>query len=185
MSIMKNILLTVYALATTIVGCGVEYIDVPVDVAFDTRFYYAPDATIQWHTEEAAKSLSDATGLPFQIASFGVPVLAVPPGTLINDDKAESCAWTKVSHYGDKIVEVRIEVEVPPRPECMYDLRRTIEHEMIHSIRRVEDLSALNGGHTATGVFQAYANNNDNKLNDESLAAVCEAVPCREFNPED
>lgn len=184
MSIMKNTLLSVYALATTIVGCGVEYIDVPVDVAFDTRFYYAPDESIKPQTQQAAESLTGATGLAFQVGSFGVPVTPVPPGTLIGEDGSNSCAWTKVAHFGDKIVEVRIEVGVPQRPECM-NLTRTIEHEMIHSIRRVEDLTALNGGHTATGVFQAVANANDNKLNDESLAAVCEAVPCREFNPED
>jgi hypothetical protein len=189
---MKNILLTAWALSGCMLACGINYVDVPVD-ALDTRLYYTPDPELQPFAQRAVDNLAAGTGLPFSLSAYGVPVRAVEPGSLYSCDADgvtnchESCAWTVVSfdRTSHEVFSVRIDVEFPGRTDCMKDMARTVEHEMIHSVRRYLDQGDENSGHSLTGVFQAYANDLDNKLNEESLLAVCKAVDCNEFNPEE
>lgn len=187
---MKNILATVYALTMTVAGCGVQYIDVPVNI--DTRHYYRPDPELQAATQESLDRLKAATGAEFQQTYFGTPVKAVDPSTLkqceTKDGKEacwNSCAWTLVTHKDGKVLGVEIRVGFPQPPGCMSDVSRTIEHELVHSVRRYLDIGHEDQGHTKTGVFQPVANDLDNHLDEASLLAVCEGIDCNEFNPEE
>lgn len=178
---MKSILLSAWALAATVAGCGYTYVDVPIE-GIDTRFYYTPDPVLQDDTRRAARSLSAATGLSFQLSPWGVQVRAVEPGEIPG-----SCAQTRLTYNRNtlEVYSALILVALPQPESCMSDVASTIQHEMIHSVRRDLDLGKDDQGHVRTGVFQGVANDLDRGLNAESLAAVCEAVDCVEFNPEE
>ena len=94
------------------------------------------------------------------------------------------CGQTRVSHIKDEVIGVQVLIPFPSPPGCMSDISRTIEHEIIHSIRRELELTDQDQ-HATTGVFKAYADDTDNHLTSESLEKLCEAIECTQFNTEE
>ncbi len=149
-------------------------------VAVDTRTYYAPDPELQRETERALNKLAAATGADFATAEWGVPVRMVESAEIEG-----ACAITAITREGREVVGVEIMVARPTQGSgCFSDPARTIMHEIIHSARRDLDFGAPDMGHTETGVFRGVANDHDNRLDEQSLDALCEGIECVEFVPE-
>lgn len=179
-------LLAIAGSLVVMVGCLAQP---ELDKPADGRLVYSPDPVLAEATESAAEALGDASGEPFELADGGTPVHAVPTDSLWHTDRKtnlrfHSCAWTLITYYAEPlwVLGAEIQVEVPPTADCPQHLWRTIEHEMIHSARR--DINPEAETHAATGVFAERADADNETLDANSLAALCEAIPCITFKPE-
>ncbi len=158
----------------------------------DGRVLYHSDPKFENEVGFARGRLSRASGVSFEEHELGTPINAVDTyaqkrvHTEPNGDEWVSydCGQTLVSHIKSEVISVRIDIPFPSPPGCMSDVSRTIEHEIIHSIRR--DLELTNQDqHATTGVFKAYADDTDNHLTAESLEKLCEGIECTLFNTEE
>lgn len=122
--------------------------------------------------EVAAWRLATAAGVGVYQDSDGTPIRAV-------EDIDGACGWTTVSRYAysGRVEGAVIDVDVSP-PEGCASQERVILHELIHSLRR-----GWPSGHTTSDVFAERGG--DGKITEEALMAICEAVECTAFNPEE
>jgi len=135
----------------------------------------APELTNAF--EAAADRINWASGVVLVNVEGGTPV------NLFDDSPQGSCGDTYITGWLDEGVLSSVYIDLyPPRPGCYDDLGETLLHELIHSLRRYQDVDP-NHGHSATGIFQGVANRP--VLNSDSLNSICEAVTCTQYNPEE
>lgn len=164
-------------------GCCSQIPDAPDS----GKLLYSPSAELWDDTQAAIDRLNAATGAGFSLqASGGTKIEAVSPDEMLY--APDDCGETNSIFYRPdreiRSVGIRINSGIPAR--CFTDLSLAIEHEMVHSARResVFDVNEVDQGHSAHGIFQAYANLEDHKLEETSLTALCQYVDCQTFQPE-
>lgn len=141
------------------------------------RFVYdvAPELTPAF--EHAAARIEKASGIVLTDAPGGTLV------TLIDESPQGSCGDTYVTGWPDRGVVSDVFIDVYPFVGgCYEDLGDTLLHELIHSLRRVEDLGHPEDSHSVAGVFTAVAWRP--VLDETSLTSICEVVDCTVFQPE-
>lgn len=153
-------------------GCG------SAPQAPDARYTYSPDPELTIPTRGAGEGLAAASGLPFSVGDGGTEVRAVAPETITGHCAVTHVGWDA---FG-RTTEVYISVAYPSPSGCFADPTRTIEHEMIHSVRR--DLDHEDIRHSEHGLFQPATNFDDFLLDSSSLELLCAAADCTTFNPE-
>lgn len=143
----------------------------------ELAFQYDVDPLLKVTADTAFEHLNKASGLGFEHVEGGTVVL-------LDADLGGDCAQTIVSFdpSSDITTNVYIALAFPPPAGCYQDLWKTLEHELIHSVRRDMDHGTV--VHSETGIFQRSANGYDDKLNADSLTNLCEATQCPIFNPE-
>jgi hypothetical protein len=128
--------------------------------------------------EAAADRIQWASGVVLVNVEGGTPV------NLLDESPQGSCADTYVTGWRERGIVSDVQIDLyPPVPGCYSDLSNVLVHELIHSLRRYIIDGEEDMGHTETGVFQAVANKPI--LNADSLNAICEAVTCTQYNPEE
>lgn len=184
--LMKTFLCTVLAVglvgAQLIFGSGCA----PAHEGLDEveTFAYAPDETAAPYFEAVAIRIYEASGVVIFQDPEGTPIRFVP--TLPSDSSyGYDCGQTPITFWEHpfEVRSVNIDVLYPTAPGCD-SLRGALTHEVIHSLRRKfvrEDGKAADHGHTASGVFHRTGGD---KLDEASLNAICEAVDCTTYNPE-
>lgn len=186
--IMKKFLISLYAASA--VAWGVVFAGCQKPSQDDGRLTYVPDPELMDATDAAGVALQAASGLAFSVGDKGTPVFAVDPDTMYRcnpkdpTDCWNDCGETDITFDKESgfIYSVTINIAFPIPENCFQDPARTIEHEMIHSVRRNVDHAG--GVHSEHGVFQAQAHPDDLLLEDTSLTLLCEAADCDIFNPE-
>jgi hypothetical protein len=155
-------------------GCGeFEPEGLPETMMFE--YDVAPELVPAF--EAASDRIQWASGVVLVNVEGGTPV------NLFDESPQGSCADTYVTGWRERGIVSDVQIDLyPPVSGCYSDLSDVLVHELIHSLRRYivdgEDM-----GHTETGVFQAVANKPI--LNADSLNAICEAVTCTQYNPEE
>jgi hypothetical protein len=170
-------------------ACAAEEPAEPAELDYAHRLSYSPDEELAQATATALGVIRGASGLPLTVSDENATTVSVAePETLFwcdeNGECGHSCAQTLVTYTGDyeRIVGVEILVAWPQPDSCM-SLPRTIMHEVIHSVLRDAE-SVGHSLHTDRGVFQLKANSKDNRLESESLTALCSHSECTRFAPE-
>jgi hypothetical protein len=127
--------------------------------------------------EAAADRIQWASGVVLVNVEGGTPV------NLLAESPQGSCADTYVTGWRERGIVSDVQIDLyPPVAGCYSDLSDVLVHELIHSLRRYI-IDGEGAGHTETGVFQAVANKPI--LNADSLNAICEAVTCTQYQPEE
>jgi hypothetical protein len=143
---------------------------------------FAPSAEALPYFEAVAIRIEQASGVHLNIAPDGIPVEFVPE---LPSDSAfgYDCGHTPVTFLSNPLVITSVSIDVlwPPREGCDSP-RGTLTHEVIHALRAKLIKTEKNMGHAASGVFHKHGGD---KLDAESLNAICEAVVCTVYNPEE
>lgn len=175
-------LMRLWILAMTLAACGglpeaseptESYPITGPDVTFSCSSEWCP--TVQW----AVERWNRATGWSAKVEKRGIPVV-------FTDDPADPawglCGGTDVLAYRgeDHVVGVeRVVIPLYERPGTCWDLHRSLTHEMGHALcGRSNQLC-----HRGTGVMSAFSGNG-NRIDDDSLDAVCERWGCSARTPE-
>jgi hypothetical protein len=177
---MKNVLALAYASGILFAellfsGCLPEE-TTKVGLPDSARFSYEVAPELQAAFTEARLRIQRASGVELVEAEGGTPI------NFYYASLTKKCADTYITGWPDDgaIVEVFIDVYLPP--DRCGELADTLVHELIHSLRRVEDLGNPEDTHAETGVFARLAGSP--LLDTASLTRLCEAVECTTFNPE-
>lgn len=179
----------------------------PGDATSPLARAYKPVGGTEWHLQNAIDRINaSAPGADLYISDEGTPVelateeqitrLAVAYAEAEGRDTEEllegSCGVTFLFRTklvgGDRdgqsfVTGARIMVAFPVPDGCWVELGSTIEHELIHSLRR-DLVSELQDDHTATGLFAARQDaghmqeiaDGHTELDAPAREKVCEAV---------
>jgi len=180
--IMKNLAASIAAgaivAAALIFGSGCGGLPPLPGLPESAMFEYdvAPELVPEF--DAAAARILEASGLELRNVTGGTPL------TRVDEARADTCGDTVIVRWeGPDGVEAVKSVEITVfawQPGCA-GAADTVAHELIHSLRRYVPGDG-NHGHTASGLFHRYAGNG--RLDEVSLAAICDAAPCTRFNPE-
>ncbi len=167
----------VVAAASALAACGPAPSQ---EVATDALSYSVAPALVPAF-ESATARIRDASGV--QLTDDGVTRVhystELPPSGLGHG----ACGLTTTSFKRApfRVVEVEVELLWPQPPGC--DADNTLLHELIHSLRRSLYTREEPLGHSEDGVFAWDIGNK--LLTESSLVALCEAVDCSTFVPEE
>jgi len=140
---------------------------------------FNPKSAEAWDLfDRAAARFLEPTGL-VPVATGRGPTIDLTP----RPDGVEECGHTTVSTYvgSGNVAGVSIVIYLPIPPGCFSDPADTLAHEMIHAMRGWARAEAH--VHSDGGLFSPTSS--DRRMTAETLGAVCEAVECVVYNPEE
>lgn len=140
---------------------------------------FYPDSPEAWEMfEAAADRIEAASGTRPYTALAGTPITVGP-----QPEGVTSCADTTVVYIGTEVKSITIAL-YSDVDGCFESISDTLVHEMIHAVRARAgmDLGVPDHGHSVAGIFRAKAG--DERFEETTLNAFCEAVDCINYNPE-
>lgn len=142
---------------------------------------FYPTSPEAWEAfSAAADRIETASGVRVYAAIEGTPILFVD-----RPEDTSDCAQTRLTWNTEtrEIVSLKIEV-YPSTSGCAWGADKTLTHEIIHAIRTRAglDLEGDTMGHSEHGLFMATTQ--DDRFEETTLAALCEATDCTIYNPE-